>query len=191
MQTQATAEFTGRTEASSMTIRFSDLNGSSAAAAAQYGFAITNGDGDIMADFRTNKLSVGGSALASTNVANNIEASVMAALSAGIVANYGADSSFDVQEFTVVYSGDTLTVTNNEGRALAIEYFSSTDGNMTVTPTNEPGAAAILASQNAFTSEMRVSLNTGAFGQALSATGTNRFLLAVDGVQNSQTLQLV
>ena len=71
----------------------------------------------------------------------------MAALSAGIVANYGADSSFDVQEFTVVYSGDTLTVTNNEGRALAIEYFSSTDGNMTVTPTNEPGAAAILASQ--------------------------------------------
>ena len=58
-------------------------------------------------------------------------------------------------------------------------------GNMTVTPTNEPGAAAILASQNAFTSEMRVSLNTGAFGQNLSATGTNRFLLAVDGVQNS------
>ena len=45
-----------------MTIRFSDLVGSSADAAAQYGFAITNGDGDIMADFRTNKLSVGGSA---------------------------------------------------------------------------------------------------------------------------------
>ena len=30
MQTQATAEFTGRTEESSMTIRFSDLVGSSA-----------------------------------------------------------------------------------------------------------------------------------------------------------------
>ena len=35
MQTQATAEFTGRIEESEMTIRFSDLNGSSAAAAAQ------------------------------------------------------------------------------------------------------------------------------------------------------------
>ena len=185
MQTQATAEFTGRTEQSSMTVRFSDLVGSSAAAAAQYGFAITNGDGDIMADFRTTKLSVGGSAAAATNVANNIEASVMAALSAGIVANYGADSSFDVQEFNVVYSGDTLTITNNEGRALAIEYFSSTDGNITVTPTNEPGAASTLASQNAFASEMRVKLNTGAFGMDLSATGTNRFLFAVDGEQNS------
>ena len=185
MQTQATAEFTGRTEQSSMTVRFSDLVGSSAAAAAQYGFAITNGDGDIMADFRTTKLSVGGSAAAATNVANNIEASVMAALSAGIVANYGADSSFDVQEFNVVYSGDTLTITNNEGRALAVEYFSSTDGNITVTPTNEPGAASTLASQNAFASEMRVKLNTGAFGMDLSATGTNRFLFAVDGEQNS------
>ena len=48
MQTQATAEFTGRTEESAMTIRFSDLLGSSADAAAQYGFAITNGDGDII-----------------------------------------------------------------------------------------------------------------------------------------------
>ena len=112
----------------------------------------------------------------------------MAALSAGIVANYGADSSFDVQEFDVVYSGDTLTITNREGRALAVEYFSSTDGNMTVTPTNEPGAASILASQNAFASEMRVKLNTGAFGMDFSATGTNRFLFAVDGEQNSAEL---
>ena len=80
----------------------------------------------------------------------------MAALSAGIVANFGADSSFDVQEFDVVYSGDTLTVQIEKVVHLAIEYFSSTDGNLTVTPTNEPGAAAILASQNAFASEMRV-----------------------------------
>ena len=52
MQTQATAEFTGRIEESSMTIRFSDLVASSAAAAAQYGFAITNGDGDIIRRFQ-------------------------------------------------------------------------------------------------------------------------------------------
>ena len=185
MQTQATASFSGRVEETALTIRFSDLNGSSAAAAAQYGFQLTNGDGDVLADFSSTKLSVGGSANASTNTANEIEASVMAALSAGIVANYGADSSFDVQEFQVTYSGDTLTIKNAEGRSLAVENASSTDGNMTVTPTNEPGAAAVLASQNAFTSEMRVKLNTGAFGLDFSALGTDRFLFAVDGVQNS------
>ena len=190
MQTQATATFSGRVEDTALTIRFSDLVGSSAAAAAQYGFQLTNGDGDVLADFSTTKLSVGGSANASTNTANEIEASVMAALSAGIVANYGADSSFDVQEFQVTYSGDTLTIKNAEGRSLAVENVSSTDGNMTVTPTNEPGAAAVLASQNAFTSEMRVKLNTGAFGLDFSATGTDRFLFAVDGVQNSANFTL-
>ena len=47
---------------------------------------------------------------------------------------------------------------------------------MTVTPTIEPGAAAIfLHLQNAFASEMRVKLNTGAFGMDFSATGTDRF----------------
>ena len=34
-----------------------------------------------------------------------------------------------------------------EGRALAIEEYSSTHGFMTVTPINEPGAAQVLASQ--------------------------------------------
>jgi flagellin-like hook-associated protein FlgL len=114
----------------------------------------------------------------------------MAAISAGIVANYGADSSFDAQEFSVVFSGDTLQITNKEGRSLAVENVSSSDGNMTVTPINEPGAAAVLASQNAFTSEMRVKLNTGAFGIDFSAVGTDRFLLAVDGVQNSADFTL-
>ena len=36
-----------------------------------------------------------------------------------------------------------------------------------------------------FASEMRVQLNTGAFGLGLSAAGTNRFLFAVDGEQTS------
>jgi flagellin len=189
MQTQATAAFTGRVEESALTIRFSDMVGGSPNAAATYAFQLTNGDGDVYADFST-ALNVGGSAGAATNVANNIEASVMAAISAGIVANYGADSSFDAQEFSVVFSGDTLQITNKEGRSLAVENVSSSDGNMTVTPINEPGAAAVLASQNAFTSEMRVKLNTGAFGIDFSAVGTDRFLLAVDGVQNSADFTL-
>ena len=95
--------------------------GSSANAAAQYGFQLTNGDGDVIADFSSTKLSIGGSSNATTNVANEIEASVIAAISAGIVANFGNDSSFDDNEFEVTYSGDTLTIRNKEGRSLAIE----------------------------------------------------------------------
>ena len=141
-----------------------------------------------MADFRTSKLNIGGSASLSSTVANEIEASVMAALSAGLVANYGADNTFDVQEFDVVYSGDTLKITNSEGRALAVEFFSSNDGNLTVTPTNEPAESNVLASKNAFASEMRVKMNTAAFGMDFSATGTDRFLFAVDGEQTSAEL---
>ena len=37
---------------------------------------------------------------------------------------------------------------------------------------------------------MRVKLNTGAFGMDFSATGTNRFLFAVDGEQNSADLTI-
>ena len=56
---------------------------------------------------------------------------------------------------------------------------------MTVTPTNEPGAASILASQNAFASEMRVKFKYRSIWMDFSATGTNRFLFAVDGEQTS------
>ena len=71
--------------------------------------------------------------------------------------NYGADSSYDAQEFDVVFLETHLTIRNKK-EDLALENVSSSDGNMTVTPVNEPGAAAILASQNAFASEMRVQL---------------------------------
>ena len=81
MQTQATA-VTGRTEDSSMTFASQTLL-VLVQMCCSYGFAITNGDGDIRR-LRT-KLSVGGSQQL-LKVANEIE--VMAALSAGIVANY-------------------------------------------------------------------------------------------------------
>ena len=58
-----------------------------------------------MADFGSTELNIGGSASLSSTFTNEIEASVMAALSAGIVANYGADS-VSMSEFNVV-SGDT------------------------------------------------------------------------------------
>ena len=122
--------------------------------------------------------------------ASTIEASVLASLSVGIATLAGTDSSIDLQEFAVEFSGDQLLITNSRGRALAVENFSSTHGFLTVTPVNEPGAAEILANQNAYYSELRVRMNTGSFGTDFSADGTNRFSFTLDGVSNSADFTL-
>ena len=113
-----------------MTMRFSDLVGSSAGAAAQYGFAITNGDGDIMADFRTSRVKpIGGSCKSIFYTGNQTRsrASVMAALSAGIVYNFRCGFVFRCARNLMWLSmlETHCTITNREGRALAVEYFSS------------------------------------------------------------------
>ena len=59
-----------------------------------------------------------------------------------------------------------------------------------MTPVNEPGAAEVLANQNAYYSELRVRMNTGSFGTDFSATGTNRFTFTLDGVSNSADFTL-
>ena len=117
-----------------------------------------------------------------------IQASVLAALSTGISSLAGTDSSLDINEFGVTFSGDQLIITNSQGRALSVEDYSSTHGFLTVTPINEPGASQILASQNAYYSETRIQLNTSTFGQDLSADNTNVFQFTLDGVNNSAAL---
>ena len=59
------------------------------------------------------------------------------------MANYGADSRMTCKNLMWFTLEIRYKITNKEGRALAVEFFSSNDGNMTVTPTNEPGAASI------------------------------------------------
>ncbi len=179
MQTNPSATFTGKVEETSMALRFSDRTGSGVSA--MYSFQITNGEGDVYANISNLEM------FKDYNDAT-IQASVMAALSAGTVANFTADESFDPQEFDVTFIDNQLQITNKAGRALAIENYSSTHGFVTVNSLNEPGQSEILASQNAYYSETRVALNTGAFGLDLSATGTDRFVLSVDGVfTSSQT----
>ena len=180
--TMTTATFTGNVEQSQVSIRLSDRfgNGSSA----HYSFVLTNGDGDVYGTVE-NTLNFYKDTSAST-----IEASVLASLSVGIATLAGTDSSIDLQEFAVEFSGDQLLITNTRGRALAVEDFSSSHGFLTVTPVNEPGAAEVLANQNAYYSELRVRMNTGAFGTDFSATGTNRFTFTLDGVSNSADFTL-
>ena len=119
-----------------------------------------------------------------------IEASVLTALTTGVGTLDNTDSSIDINEFSVNFSGDQLIVSNSQGRALAIEEFSSTHGFMTVTPINEPGASQILASQNAYFSETRVQLNTSTFGTDMSATDTNKFTFTLDGVNSATPLAI-
>ena len=177
--TMATSTYTGNVENTTLSIRFSDRVGSQSSA--QYSFKITDGAGHEYG-------SVSNLSLLSTLDNATIQASVLAALSTGISALAGTDSSLDINEFGVTFSGDQLIITNSKGRALAVEDYSSTHGFLTVTPINEPGAAQVLASQNAYYSETRLQLNTSTFGQDLSADNTNVFSFSLDGVANSAAL---
>jgi len=177
----ATASFVGKTESSEIAIRFSDLTGNGTSA--NYSFKLTNGDGDVYAD------------LANLDVYKDVtQASVVAAiktaLSTGVGTLDATDSSLNVNEFDVSFNGDTLVIKNNAGRALALENFSSTAGYVTVTPMNELGASEVLSTKNAHTSETRVKVNTGAFGQDLASATAVNFQLSIDGVKSTVELAL-
>ena len=125
-----------------MSIRFSDQVGNGTSA--EYSFKLTNGQGDIYAEFGGSGLNVFKS-LSS----GSIKDTIVSSLSSG-VNNLGVtDSSIDISEWDVVMSGDHLLITNKKGRALAVEDFSSSAGYLTATPVNEPGSANILADKNA------------------------------------------
>jgi flagellin len=181
----------GKVEPSTMTIRFSDLVGNGTDA--KYGFKLTNGKGDTYADLggsagNTNQLNVS-SSLADRE--STIVAAVKNAISLGVTALAAAgDTSFDASEFEVVANGDTISITNTSGRALAIENFSSSAGYIISTPLNEPTSSTIVADRNAYYSETRISLNTGAFGGDYSADATSAFQVTVDGVQSSANLTM-
>ena len=183
LPTEASATFTGITEETQMSIRFSDQVGNYSSA--EYSFKITNGDGDIYAEFPGSGLNV-----YKTISEGEIKSAVLQALSSGISNLSQTDSSFDMSEWDIAVSGDHLLVKNKKGRAIAIEDFSSSVGFMTATPINEPGAANVLADKNAYYSETRLQMNTSAFGQDFSATGTDRFSLTIDGVSNSANLTI-
>ena len=178
---QATASFVGKIEQSELAIRFSDLTGNGSSA--NYAFKLTNGDGDVYADFSTSALNV-----FKTLSPNTVVDEVKAKISAGIVLLAGAgDKSFNKNEFEVTFNGDTLVINNVAGRAVAIEDFSSSAGFITATPMNELGSSEVLSSQNAHTSETRIKVNTGAFGTGVSLAAMN-FKVSVDGIQSSSDI---
>jgi flagellin len=183
--TMDAVSFRGVTEASSLTLRFSDLTGNGSNA--QYAFKLTDGAGNVFGDFTTSALNV-----FHTLDSNAIAEEISSKISAGMVANFAAgDTTFDASEFEVKVSGDTITITNTSGRALAIENFSSSAGYMVVTPMNELSSSTTLASRNAYYSETRLNINTGAFGLDYGSTGpTTSFALSIDGRLQSGALTI-
>ena len=91
-----------------MSIRFSDQVGNYSSA--EYSFKITNGAGDVYADFSGSGLNV-----FNTLSDSEIKSAVLLALSSGITNLSQTDSSFDMSEWEVAMSGDHLLIKNKKG----------------------------------------------------------------------------
>jgi flagellin len=171
----------GRVEESSLAMTFNDRDGTGSASTAT--FKITNGAGDIYATVTA--LDVHKS-VTDASVVSAIET----ALSTGIGNLDDSDESIDVSDFNVSFTNGTLIITNSEGRALAIEDYSSAATTATVTPLNELGAAKILSSQTNMYSEMRLGVNTNALTVDYSAETTNKYDVWIDGVKSTAGVDL-
>jgi flagellin len=172
----ATQAFAAKVEASQISMVFSDRIGDGTDAL--YKFKLTDGAGHAYADLSA------GLNVKSSATAADIVAAVKTALGTGVAAL--ADESIDVTDFQVSFVGNTLSITNTEGVALAVEDFSSTAGGMTVTPNNELGATTYLASQNAYYSTARWAVNSADLGGNFSAaTDEGKFNVYVDGIKST------
>ena len=166
------ALFTGRVEESAIAIAFSNRTMGGAEGAAQnYTFALTNGEGDSYFSATFDLASTASDAAIATAFRN--------ALSAGLAASF-VDAQIDIGEFDIEFSGNTLQITNNKGRALSVEDFASTAGTITVTPLNEIGSAETLASTQNLFSETRITLGSNILGVSVGSSGAG-FAFHVDG----------
>jgi len=166
------ALFTGVVEESAIAIAFSNRTMGGAEGAAQnYTFALTNGEGDSYFSATFNLASTASDAAIATAFRN--------ALSAGLAASF-VDAQIDIGEFDIEFSGSTLQITNNKGRALSVEDFASTAGTITVTPLNEIGSAETLASTQNLFSETRITLGSNILGVSVGSSGAG-FAFHVDG----------
>ena len=71
----------------------------------------------------------------------------------------GTDSSIDLQELLSNFLAISYSLLIQEVVLWPLK-TSVAHGFLTVTPVNEPGAAEVLANQNAYYSELRVRMNT-------------------------------
>ena len=127
---------------------------------AEYKFKVTDGAGNIYMDFTTTALDI--------QRLNNSDAAIKSAVEASLSANFATfgDTRIGSDEFVVDYNDGVLTITNTEGRDLAIEDFYSTYGSATVSSLQGLGGTDQLVSQGALTSEIRL---TRGYGTGITA----------------------
>ncbi len=171
----------GRVESSKLAMTFSDRFGDGTSSTAT--FKITNGAGDVYA-------TVSALDVHQSKTDASVIAAIQTALTTGIAALDDSDASFDVSDFTVAYTNGTLTITNSEGRSLAIEDYSSAFTTATVAPLNQLGASKTLSSQNNMFSEVRLGVNTTSFTQDLTDNATNKYDVYVDGIKSTDGIDL-
>ena len=151
---------------------------------ANYAFKITDGAGNVYADFTGSSSAVNVQHLNNTDAA--IEAYVLANLTTKIAATGFNDDRINVGEFGVDYTGGILTITNSEGRDLRVEDVYSKYGTITVSKLDGLAGTETLSSQGAHASEVRIARGFGTTITAATATLT----LIVDGSSTSSVIDV-
>ena len=151
---------------------------------ANYAFKITDGAGNVYADFTGSSSAVNVQHLNNTDAA--IEAYVLANLTTKIAATGFNDDRINVGEFGVDYTGGILTITNSEGRDLRVEDVYSKYGTITVSKLDGLAGTDKLSSQGAHASEVRIARGFGTTITAATATLT----LIVDGSSTSSVIDV-
>ena len=118
-----------------------------ASAGTTYSFRITDGAGNEWASIAA--IAVGDNT--DNSVSATLRASVLAAISTGIVANFGSDNTIDMSEFDVQVDKGTIIITNSNGRALQVvntdpEVSAGAGNNISVVNLNEFSGAEYLYS---------------------------------------------
>ena len=178
----STASARGQVGESQIALNFSNTfgyaadSGSGAAdtnLVAEYVFKVTDGAGNIYMDFS------GTSSALDIQRLNNTDAAIKTFVETNLSANIATfgDGRIGKDEFEIDYSNGVLTITNTEGRDLAIEDFSSSYGKATVSKLDQLSGTEELASQQGLASEIRI---TRGYGTGITA-GTANLVFKIDG----------
>ncbi len=171
-----------KVESSQLAITFKDTLGDGTNS--KVSFDLTTGNGDKLASI--SNLDLKGAD------AKSVKDAIVTALKAGIEgANKleESDNQIDVEDFTVNYVGNTLTISNGTGLAMRVENYSSAYTAATVTPMNELGASEELASRTNYFSSLSLKLGSG-WNNKLSDDTTLKFDLWVDGKVEDAAIDL-
>ena len=178
----STASFKGDVSESKIAMNFSNVFGyaadsgsgaSDANLVAEYVFKVTDGAGNIYMDFS------GTSSALDVQRLNNTDAAIKTFVENNLSANIATfgDGRIGKDEFEIDYSNGVLTITNTEGRDIAVEDFSSSYGKATISKLDQLSGTEELASQQALASEIRL---TRGYGHSVTA-GTAEVIIAIDG----------